>query len=134
MYKPPFEITSKIIEFISNRQRQNGTFVANCNFEYNGRNYWNRKKVTVKVTQKVTVNQQKILDLIKENQFITQEELSKNIGIARKSVISNMKKLQDVGLINGLLKTFVNIGILDEKTGFNRNRYYVFEDYIKIFR
>lgn len=92
------------------------------------------KRVTVKVTQKVTANQQKILDLIKENQFITQEELSKNIGIARKSVISNMKKLQDVGLINGLLKTFVNIGILDEKTGFNRNRYYVFEDYIKIFR
>ena len=58
------------------------------------------KKVTVKVTQKVTANQQKILDLIKENQFITQEELSKNIGIARKSVISNMKKLQE----NGLLK------------------------------
>ena len=58
------------------------------------------KRVTVKVTQKVTVNQQKILDLIKENPFITQEELSKNIGIARKSVISNMKKLQE----NGLLK------------------------------
>lgn len=57
------------------------------------------KKVTVKVTQKVTVNQQKILNLIKENPFITQEELSKNIGIARKSIISNMKKLQDVGLI-----------------------------------
>ena len=57
------------------------------------------KKVTVKVTQKVTVNQQKILNLIKENPFITQEELSKNIGIARKSIISNMKKLQDVGFI-----------------------------------
>ena len=81
--------------------------------------------VTVKVTQKVTVNQQKILNLIKENPFITQEELSKNIGIARKTVISNMKKLQE---------KFVEIGILDEKTGFNRNRYYVFEDYIKIFR
>lgn len=35
---------------------------------------------------------------------------------------------------NGLLKTFVEIGILEEKTGFNRNRYYVFEEYIKIFR
>ena len=42
------------------------------------------KRVTVKVTQKVTVNQQKILNLIKENPFITQEELSKNIGIAKK--------------------------------------------------
>lgn len=47
----------------------------------------------------ITVNQQKILNLIKENPFITQEELPKNIGIARKSIISNMKKLQDVGLI-----------------------------------
>ena len=35
---------------------------------------------------------------------------------------------------NGLLKTFVEIGILEETTGFNRNRYYVFEEYIKIFR
>ncbi len=35
---------------------------------------------------------------------------------------------------NGLLKTFVDIGILEEKTGFNRNRFYVFEDYIKIFK
>lgn len=51
------------------------------------------------IGKKVTINQQKILNLIKENPFITQEELSKNIGIARKSIISNMKKLQDVGLI-----------------------------------
>ena len=35
---------------------------------------------------------------------------------------------------NGLLKAFVEIGILEEKTGFNRNRYYVFEEYVKIFR
>ena len=26
------------------------------------------------------------------------------------------------------------IEILEEKTGFNRNRYYVFEEYVKIFR
>ena len=35
---------------------------------------------------------------------------------------------------NTILKTFVEIGILEEKTGFNRNRFFVFEDYIKIFR
>ena len=35
---------------------------------------------------------------------------------------------------NGILKTFVEIGILEEKTGYNRNRFYVFEDYIRIFR
>ena len=57
------------------------------------------KKVTQKVTVKVTVNQQKILNLLKQNPFKTQEELSKIIGIARKSIILNMKKLQEAGLI-----------------------------------
>ena len=58
------------------------------------------KKVTVKVSVKVTVNQQKILDVIKENPFVTQEELAQIIGLSRKSIIQNMKKLQE----NGLLK------------------------------
>lgn len=35
---------------------------------------------------------------------------------------------------NSLLKVFVEIGILQEITGLNRNRFYVFEDYLKIFR
>ena len=58
------------------------------------------KKVTAKVSVKVTVNQQKILDVIKENPFVTQEELAQIIGLSRKSIIQNMKKLQE----NGLLK------------------------------
>ena len=58
------------------------------------------KKVTVKVSVKVTVNQKKILDIIKENPFVTQEELAQIIGLSRKSIIQNMKKLQE----NGLLK------------------------------
>ena len=58
------------------------------------------KKVTVKVSVKVTVNQQKILDVIKENPFVTQEELAQIFGLSRKSIIQNMKKLQE----NGLLK------------------------------
>lgn len=56
-------------------------------------------KVTQKVTQKVTVNQQKIIGAIKNNPFITQEELASIVGIARKNIISNMKKLQENGLI-----------------------------------
>lgn len=59
----------------------------------------NEKKVTVKVTQKVTVNQQKILKAIKNNPFITQDELSKVIGLSRKSIIQNMKKMKNNGLI-----------------------------------
>lgn len=57
------------------------------------------RKVTVKVTQKVTVNQKKILEAIKNNPNITQEELAEIVGITRKSIISNMKKLQDNGII-----------------------------------
>ncbi len=57
------------------------------------------KKVTVKVSAKVTVNQQKIMDAIKVNPFITQEELVDIVGIAKKNIIANMKKLQTNGLI-----------------------------------
>lgn len=57
------------------------------------------KKVTVKVTQKVTVNQKKILEAIENNPNITQEELAEIVGITRKSIISNMNKLQENGLI-----------------------------------
>ena len=57
------------------------------------------KKVTVKVSAKVTVNQQKIMDAIKVNPFITQEELVDIVGIAKKNIIANMKKLQATGLI-----------------------------------
>ena len=56
-------------------------------------------KVTVNVTQKVTVNQQKILELIKKNPHITQNELTQAVGIARKNIVSNMKKLQEAGLL-----------------------------------
>jgi Fic family protein len=57
------------------------------------------KRVTQKVTVKVTVNQQKIIDAIKANPFVTQEELADIVGITRKSVIENMKKLQENGII-----------------------------------
>ena len=57
------------------------------------------KKVTVKVTVKVTLNQKKILEVIKNNPQITQEELANVIGLTRKSINSNMKKLQETGLL-----------------------------------
>lgn len=57
------------------------------------------QKVTIKVTVKVTVNQKKIIDAIKNNPFVTQEELSEIVGIARKNIVANMKKLQTNGLI-----------------------------------
>jgi len=56
-------------------------------------------KVTQKVAVKVTVNQQKIIDAIKTNPYMTQEELAAIVGIVRKNIIANMKKLQENGLI-----------------------------------
>ncbi len=52
------------------------------------------KKITAKITIKITANQRKILDEIEKNLFITQEELSAKLGIARLNIIKNMKKLQ----------------------------------------
>ncbi|MBQ3658274.1 MAG: Fic family protein [Bacteroidales bacterium] len=62
-------------------------------------NIINRQKVTTKVTIKVTINQQKIIDVIKDNPYIKQSELAEIIGITLKSIKSNMKKLQDEGII-----------------------------------
>ena len=52
-----------------------------------------------KVTAKVTVNQQKILDAIKQNPHLTMGELSEIVGIAKKNIFNNMKKLQEAGLL-----------------------------------
>ena len=57
------------------------------------------EKVTTKVTTKVTINQQKIIDIIRKNPYVTQEELADIIGITKKSITANMKKLQENGLI-----------------------------------
>jgi len=57
------------------------------------------QKVTVNVTVKLTENQKRILEEIKKNPFITQEELSNIVGITRKSINENMKKLQQNGII-----------------------------------
>ncbi len=57
------------------------------------------EKVTVNVTVKVTVNQRKILEALMANPHATQAELAQLVGITRKSIISNMKKLQELGLI-----------------------------------
>lgn len=59
----------------------------------------NEKRVTVKVTVKVTVNQKKILEAVKKNSHVTLDELSKKIGISRKSIAANVKKLQEASML-----------------------------------
>jgi ATP-dependent DNA helicase RecG len=57
------------------------------------------KKVTQKVTQKVTVNQKQILAELQRNPFITQKELADIIGISKVHVNKNMMRLQEMNLI-----------------------------------
>lgn len=71
-------------------------------------------KVTQKVAVKVTANQKKIIDTIKNNPYITQKELAEIVGIARKNIVTNMKKLQ----VNGLIK----------RVGADKNGYWQIEE------
>lgn len=57
------------------------------------------KKIPEKTTAKLNSNQQKILESIKENPHITQQELSEKLGITTANVNINMKKLQQNGII-----------------------------------
>ena len=57
------------------------------------------KKITLKILVKITANQKKILEAIKQNPFVTQEELSSIVGIAKLNINKNMKKLQEQGII-----------------------------------
>lgn len=57
------------------------------------------EKDTVKINVKITVNQQKIIDEIKKNPFVTQDELSSIVGIAKLNINKNMKKLQEQNII-----------------------------------
>lgn len=53
----------------------------------------------VKVTEKVTETQQKIIEAIKSNPYLTQTELADIIGVSRMHINKNMAKLQNMGLI-----------------------------------
>lgn len=70
---------------------------------------------------KKAINGQRLVELLYSKPKLNAKTVAQDLGI---SVVS----------ANALIKTFVEIGILHEKTGFNRNRFFLFEDYIKIFR
>ena len=63
------------------------------------------KKIDDKVDDKVddkirlTINQQKIINLIMENPYIIREEILKKVGISITSVSNNLKKLTEKGNI-----------------------------------
>ena len=57
------------------------------------------EKITDRITDRITDNQKKILCAIKENSFVTQNELAEIVGIARLNISKNMTKLQQMGLL-----------------------------------
>ncbi len=57
------------------------------------------QKVTVKVTEKVTVNQKKIIEYISKNANITIAELSKLVAISERKIKVNIMKLKQKGLL-----------------------------------
>ncbi|MBQ4406810.1 MAG: putative DNA binding domain-containing protein [Bacteroidales bacterium] len=59
----------------------------------------NGEKATEKITDRITDNQKKILCAIKENPFVTQNELAEIVGILRHHISKNMTKLQQMGLL-----------------------------------
>jgi Fic family protein len=82
-----------------------------------------KKDVEFKLTKigKKAVNGKRLLELLYSHPKVNVQIISKELNL---SVVS----------VNSLVKTFVEIGILEEKSGMSRNRFYVFEDYVKIFR
>lgn len=62
----------------------------------------NDKNVTKNITVKLTQTQKDILNLIKENSHITQNEIASKLNIARETVNRNMKKLQQEKIIQRL--------------------------------
>ncbi len=82
-----------------------------------------KKEVKDKVLSlgKKAKNGQRLLELLYSKPKLTAKDVAEGLEL---SVVS----------ANGLLKSFVELGILEEKTGFKRNRYFVYEEYLKIFR
>lgn len=56
-------------------------------------------KSHTKVTVNLTEVQQNIVNAIKQNQFVSQTEIAKELSLARETVNRNMKKLQEQGII-----------------------------------
>ncbi|MBI9065271.1 MAG: winged helix-turn-helix domain-containing protein [Marinilabiliaceae bacterium] len=58
-----------------------------------------KEKVGEKVGEKLTINQQAILNLIQSNPYTSAKELSTKIGISSRKIEENIKKLKEAGII-----------------------------------
>lgn len=56
-------------------------------------------EVTEKVTERVTENQRKIIDIISDNKWITIDGLSELVGISSRKIKENIRKLKDISIL-----------------------------------
>ena len=60
----------------------------------------NSNEVSQKTSQKTSQKaSQKIIDMIKENPYISTQEMANTIGIDRRNIARNIKKLQEKGIV-----------------------------------
>ena len=75
----------------------------------------------VKSLGKKSKTRLELLDYLYSNPNITVKTVEENFSLSTPAS-------------NKLISEFIELGVLQEKTGFKRNRYFVFEDYLNIFR
>lgn len=59
------------------------------------------KKVTERVTEKVTENQRRIMELMRNDRYITTKNISAVIGMSERKVKENISKLKKKVSLNG---------------------------------
>lgn len=103
-----FYLTNDIEKYGSGyiRVRKEISKYPNMRFEYRdlGNGFlvelsYDRQKITDKVPDNLTENQQKILMLVSDNPKISMSEMSKKVGISKRKILDNINKLRSVDII-----------------------------------
>jgi len=58
-----------------------------------------KQRVGEKVGERLSVNQQRILDMMREDQAVTAAQLANRLGISVRKTEDNIRKLREKGLI-----------------------------------
>ncbi len=87
--------------------------VFNC-FVFTDKNSDVTDKVTIKVTDKVTDNQRLIIEYILENNKISASEMAEKIGMSKRKVLENIKKLKDKDIIQRVGSPKAGLWLINE--------------------
>ena len=111
-HKQMEDIPNKVVSFLGIvvdvylHQRENLEYIeiiippSNVPISYSGMSVFIKRRVSNvnsnEVSQKMS---QKIIDMIKENPYISTQEMANTIGIDRRNIARNIKKLQENGIV-----------------------------------